>query len=86
MAFPTQIKGIMYNRNTVNGPNRIPLDKAPNAGAIITGSNLYPLTLRADVISKVFTKMPTTICGWPTINGRKKEIVVYKIISKSSVL
>ena len=60
----------------MNGPNKIPLDKAPSAGAIITGSNLYPLMFKADVISNVFTIIPTTICGWPIINGRKNETIV----------
>ncbi len=64
----------------------MPLDKAPNAGAIITGNSLYPFMFKADVISNVLTKIPTTICGWPIIRGKKNETVVYMIISKSSVL
>lgn len=61
IAFPIHINGIMYNKKIVNGPNRIPLDNAPNAGAIIIGNSLNPFMFKADVMSNVFTRIPTTI-------------------------
>ena len=50
----------------------------PSLEKIITTLEDYQSfkTFKADVINKVFTKTPTTICGWPTNKGKKNATTV----------